>query len=380
MGTHRAPRCLAKLPLPEATDLVGLTLPIADPAPPTVRSPDPWLAPRVGRLRRGCSTGATTYDGSIGFAVYVRIRSLPRRPNSVDRLGSRLAVLHPFVGLVIVDVTLVTTVVLAAAGPGSLRDRLIVGFAGGMWTNLFVVLWLYALRERRDAQRLMESTTNLEEVRRLRADEFEELVMAAYRHSGDTVTRLSADPGPDGGVDLVVQRGGRRILVQCKRWREWQVDVRLVREVAGIVATDGADGGVIVTCGTFSPRARHFASRAHVELIDGVGLVDFLNAVRSRSMKNPVGLEAMDGGHTPCVLDTPPSCPRCAGEMEWIRVYSSFWRCRGYPSCDGRLRRRPVDADRAEAPRARSTAAFKSGPAASALARGAQPGPGPRRG
>jgi hypothetical protein len=34
------------------------------------------------------------------------------------------------------------------------------------------------------------------------------------------------------------------------------VDVRLVREVAGIVATDGADGGVIVACGTFSPRAR----------------------------------------------------------------------------------------------------------------------------
>jgi hypothetical protein len=88
--------------------------------------------------------------------VHVRIRSLPRRPNPVDRLGSRLAVLPPLAGLVIVDVRLVTTVLLAAAWPGSLRDRLILGFAGGIWTNLFVVLWLFALREQRDAQRVME--------------------------------------------------------------------------------------------------------------------------------------------------------------------------------------------------------------------------------
>jgi hypothetical protein len=37
---------------------------------------------------------------------------------------------------------------------------------------------------------LWKSTTNLEEVRRLRADEFEELVMAAYRLRGDTVTTV----------------------------------------------------------------------------------------------------------------------------------------------------------------------------------------------
>jgi hypothetical protein len=34
---------------------------------------------------------------------------------------------------------MVTTVLLAAVWPGSLRDRLILGLTGGIWTNLFVV-------------------------------------------------------------------------------------------------------------------------------------------------------------------------------------------------------------------------------------------------
>lgn len=41
---------------------------------------------------------------------------------------------------------------------------------------------------------------------------------------------------PDGGVDLVLKKGGRRYLVQCKHWKTWQVGVAVVRELNGVIA------------------------------------------------------------------------------------------------------------------------------------------------
>jgi len=61
--------------------------------------------------------------------------------------------------------------------------------------------------------------------------EFESLVEEAFRLRGYSVRRLGWD-GPDGGVDLVLDRGAERVLVQCKQWRAYRVGVSVVRELS----------------------------------------------------------------------------------------------------------------------------------------------------
>ena len=93
--------------------------------------------------------------------------------------------------------------------------------------------------------------------------EFEGLVEEAFRPRGDSVRRLGGD-GPDGGVDLVLDRGAEKVLVQCKQWRAMRVGVSVVRELYGVMAAQGAAAGIVVTSGSFTPDAVEFASGRNV--------------------------------------------------------------------------------------------------------------------
>ena len=51
--------------------------------------------------------------------------------------------------------------------------------------------------------------------------EFELLVGEAFRQKGYKVTELGG-AGPDGGVDLLLAKGGETTLVQCKQWKAFK--------------------------------------------------------------------------------------------------------------------------------------------------------------
>ncbi len=59
-------------------------------------------------------------------------------------------------------------------------------------------------------------------------------------------------------------KNGERFLVQCKHWRKEQVGVRVVRELNGVMAAAGAQGGYLVTGGRFTPDAREFARKTQI--------------------------------------------------------------------------------------------------------------------
>ena len=88
--------------------------------------------------------------------------------------------------------------------------------------------------------------------------QFEALVQEGFARKGYSVRRLGG-AGPDGGVDLVLDRGAERALVQCKQWRAQRVGVAVVRELYGVMAAQGAAAGFVVTSGSFTPDAVEFA-------------------------------------------------------------------------------------------------------------------------
>jgi len=140
--------------------------------------------------------------------------------------------------------------------------------------------------------------------------EFEGLVQEFFRLRGFSVRRLGGE-GPDGGVDLVLDRGAEKVLVQCKQWRALRFGVSVVRELYGVMAAQGAAAGIVVTSGSFTPDAVEFASGRNVRLIEGPELYEMIREVRAatpRSSAAPVQA-------APAVLGAARGCPVCGSPM-----------------------------------------------------------------
>lgn len=196
-------------------------------------------------------------------------------------------------------------------------------WVGGVFLIPAVISAFNSARKKKQLNR----QTSVESIRNLSWKEFEELIGEAYRRKGYTVME-NASGGSDGGIDLRVERGDQRLIVQCKQWRSARVGVTVVREMYGVMMHEHADGVVIVTSGTFTEEASSFASDKPIELIEGHQLYEMIANVQPRS--------------APSYSDRrPPAklCPRCGNALvmreakRGSRAGSRFWGCSSYPNC-----------------------------------------------
>ena len=194
--------------------------------------------------------------------------------------------------------------------------------------------WLRARRTRQ----LLDTRRGLDDVAALGWRDFERLVGEAYRRKGYTVEETGLG-GADGGIDLVLRRDGKRILVQCKQWRREKVPVNVVREMYGLLAHHRADAVHIAALGGFTPDAARFATGKPIELVDGATLLAMIREAQgagharadSGSRIEPTLAPLADAAKT-------PECPRCGAVMvrrKNRRDASEFWGCSRYPACRG---------------------------------------------
>ena len=162
--------------------------------------------------------------------------------------------------------------------------------------------------------------------------QFEQLVGECFREQGFSVLEMGGSR-PDGGVDLVLERNGRRYLAQCKHWKTWQVGVAVVRELNGVIAEQKADGGYVVTGGYFTRDAEVFARGCGIELIDGITLERML-----KSIADAPGGSIAQTTNRPTVRQ---SCPVCGAPMKQKLAQQGqfkgqpFWSCMTFPKCRG---------------------------------------------
>ncbi len=160
--------------------------------------------------------------------------------------------------------------------------------------------------------------------------QFELLAGEAFRQQGYRVEERGGD-GPDGGIDLVLHRDGRKYLVQCKHWKTRRVGVKPVRELFGVMAAEKADGGFVVTSGSFTEDARRIACGKPIELVDTERLL-----ARVRQAVTPEPATA-----SPDTGNTAPHCPICKAPMvertakKGRRAGERFWGCSRFPRCRG---------------------------------------------
>ena len=191
-------------------------------------------------------------------------------------------------------------------------------------------------------KKLLSGVVNAKSTEALNAmswQEFELLVGEGFRQQGYQVTE-NGGGGADGGIDLVLRKGGDKFLVQCKQWKAFTVGVTVVRELYGLMAAHGAAGGFVVTSGTFTDEAKSFANGRNLTLMGGPDLVGFIKRAQAARTTKPVA--------TAPVMATPPSpvnavpgCPVCGKPMvkrtakRGGSTGSVFWGCSGYPKCKG---------------------------------------------
>lgn len=196
--------------------------------------------------------------------------------------------------------------------------------------SLVLAIWLFALIGKSSHRRRLDQQTGIESIRSLSWHDFEQLLAEAFLRQGYDVEHVGR-AGPDGGVDLRLRRDNEVVLVQCKQWLVWNVGVKVVRELYGVVAAERATRGVLVTSGGFSNDAESFARTVPVTLIDGNELVRMIDDVRASKHRM----------ESPKLVTAVPSCPTCGVSMKLRTAKqgkqpgSQFWGCSKYPNCRG---------------------------------------------
>lgn len=246
---------------------------------------------------------------------------MARRSHSLITLASRL----PLWGALLLALAMYLFVAhflpRTVTGPMGQALQPAFAMAGYLLAGACVMGAILALILRFKEKLIYRGQSSLEQIRALSWQDFEHLMAEAFRREGFTAN--VTEPGPDGGVDLILTKDGKRWLVQCKQWRSRRVGVKPVRELAGVTAATGADGAIFVCAGDYTSEARSFAQRAGVRLVDGSALARRMDLEQDGLSSTP-----MDS-----------ICPRC-GEALVHRVArngsrkgEAFLGCASFPKC-----------------------------------------------
>jgi len=189
-------------------------------------------------------------------------------------------------------------------------------------------------RRRAGLLRKVRSNSNGHEIEELSWRDFELVVSEAFRVRGYQVSERGGS-GPDGGIDIELRKNGERFLVQCKHWKVHNVGVSVVRELFGVMAAEGVDGGFVICSGTFTRDAKNFARGKSIELIGADGLARLF---KEGAEAIPPKDRAAPNQHAATAT---MKCPTCGNSMvkrtarKGPSAGESFWGCGQFPKCRG---------------------------------------------
>ena len=267
---------------------------------------------------------------------------MARRKDSVFKDIMDLTAMMPWwVGIVLATISffilhiIATIPVEASSGQGVLVKTIFQTLAGIFRYILPIVFILGSfnsiIQKRKKAKLYSQLKQNpaIQTLNEMTWQQFELLVGKYFEEKGYSVRQL-AQPGPDGGIDLVAIKDGEKYLVQCKQWRSTSVGVKVVRELLGVITANGAVGGFVVASGQFTSSAKDLVQGRNIELIDGTEIVNTID-LDTDAVSNKV-IQSDDGN---------PKCPRCDADMvrrtarQGANAGNKFWGCSTYPKCKG---------------------------------------------
>jgi restriction system protein len=161
---------------------------------------------------------------------------------------------------------------------------------------------------------------------------FEKLCLNIWHLKGFSVKETGA--GADGGVDfyLYAKATKQKIgVVQCKSWSKRQIDVKVLRELQGVVASEQLKLGLLMYSGILSKGAHEFMKNPAVS-VKAQGGADILAEIGKLSSETQAELlKKMTVGDY-----EKPSCPNCDTKLVRRTAHKTgkqFWGCANFPRC-----------------------------------------------
>jgi restriction system protein len=167
-----------------------------------------------------------------------------------------------------------------------------------------------------------------EQIRNIDWYQFEKLVALTYRKLGYAVESRGG-ANPDGGIDLIIKKGGDPIAVQCKHWQNRDIPVATVREFVGALADARIKTGIFVTLNGYTGDAKQLAERHNIAIINQTRLAEMLEQADVR----------FDPEFLSLLSDTRKVCPKCESELVIRKTKRGenagreFWGCSSFPDC-----------------------------------------------
>jgi len=126
---------------------------------------------------------------------------------------------------------------------------------------------------------LNNSTHQYNNINNMSGIEFEFLCKKLLEKMGfETVTTKASN---DGGIDLIAYNHqpiiSGKYIIQCKRYTG-SVGEPIIRDLYGVITSERANKGILITTGTFTSSAIKFANGKPIELIDGNKLKGLLTS------------------------------------------------------------------------------------------------------
>jgi restriction system protein len=126
---------------------------------------------------------------------------------------------------------------------------------------------------------LLHRNKSIKKLKKLSWDDFELLCMELFEKKGWKV-QGNEKKGADGGVDIWMHKGsfGKKIsaIVQCKRYDESLVTIKVIREMYGLMYEYDVDEVYVVTSNRFTKECHKFAEEKAITLIDGESLLKMM--------------------------------------------------------------------------------------------------------
>lgn len=198
---------------------------------------------------------------------------------------------------------------------------------------VFIIGAVVSAFKSKGRSKLLDEQSSLESIRAMSWQEFELLVGEAFRRKGFEV-KENGGGGADGGIDLILNKNGKKSIVQCKRWKTFSIGVPLVRELYGVMTAERVNDCIFVSSGNYTAEARLFAEDKPIWLIDGAELLEMVAGVQVQpNIKKPSSYKQP--------VATNPECPLCGSAMvkrtakKGVNAGSEFWGCSAYPGCRG---------------------------------------------
>jgi HJR/Mrr/RecB family endonuclease len=116
-----------------------------------------------------------------------------------------------------------------------------------------------------------------ENINSLSGVEFEQVCKRLLENMGFSVETTKTTG--DGGIDLIAYNSqpllSGKYIIQCKRYTG-SVGEPIIRDLYGVITSERANKGILMTSGVFTKQAQAFAEDKPIELIDGVKLKELL--------------------------------------------------------------------------------------------------------